>query len=67
MTRQTHITLSEAAQRASITFRGARKLVERGTFKAKPADDYPDGRVRILVSIRSVNAYIKRREQRRSR
>jgi hypothetical protein len=67
MARQTHITLSEAAQRASITYRGARKLVERGVFKTKRADDYTDGRVRILVSIRSVNAYTKRRAQRRSR
>jgi hypothetical protein len=57
----THITLSEAASRASITYRAARRLAARGTFKAKPADGHEDGRVRLVVTVRSVNAYIRRR------
>jgi hypothetical protein len=59
----TYITISAAAQRLDVTYRAARRLAARGVLRATAVDGHEDGRVRLLVSIRSVNAYARKRRK----
>lgn len=61
--RQIYITLSAAAERLGITYRAVRRLVAQGKLNAT-ATDGEDGRVRLLVSVRSVNSYARKRQKR---
>jgi len=59
----THIKISEAAARLNRTPRRVKQLIAEGTLKAiKVAPgEHEDGRVRNLVSVRSLNDLIRRR------
>jgi hypothetical protein len=62
---QTHITLSAAAERLGITYRAAaRRLAAQGKLKTTAVDSHEDGRVRLLVSLRSLNSYARKRQKR---
>lgn len=67
MNKERFIELRRAAERLGIGYRHARKLAAHGALKLKAAEAHPDGRVRWLVSVRSVDAYARTRAKRGSR
>jgi hypothetical protein len=59
----THIPIREAARRLGLTYRRTRQLIADGKLRAIESADSSDGRIRWLVSARSV-AYHKRARNR---
>jgi excisionase family DNA binding protein len=59
----THIKISGAAERLGVTSRRVKQLIAEGKLKAVKveAGEHEDGRVRNLVSVRSLNALIRKR------
>jgi excisionase family DNA binding protein len=58
-----YIPISEAARRLGLTYRRTRILIAEGKLKATETDGHEDGRVRWVVSVRSVAAYARKRRK----
>jgi hypothetical protein len=63
----TYIPLAAAADSLGLAYRTVRRLAAEGVLDLKTVDDHGDGRVRLLVSLRSVNTYARRRKRKGKR
>jgi hypothetical protein len=65
-TATTYVPISEAAARIGHSYRHTRALIAVGRLQAVEVDDYEDGRVKLLVSVRSIAAFKAARRRQRS-